>query len=121
MVNFTRSRSRKVRAQGPPKFYRTWCRMDMEAMLNQEGCFKRVRASIRKHYISVDEFVDDFMLYATRDGFVWQDPLLKVIIPQMKGRKMCQLLLKHCWMKGDLLVLSREGPRITHHWCNKKY
>ena len=55
--------------------------MDMEAMLNQEGCFKRVRASIRKHYISVDEFVDDFMLYATRDGFVWQDPLLKVIIP----------------------------------------
>ena len=121
MVNFTRSRSRKVRAQGPPKFYRTWCRMDMEAMLNQEGCFKRVRASIRKHYISVDEFVDDFMLYATRDGFVWQDPLLKVIIPQMKGRKMCQLLLKHCWMKGDLLILGREGPRITHHWCNKKY
>jgi hypothetical protein len=24
-------------------------------------------------------------------------------------------------MKGDLLILGREGPRITHHWCNKKY
>ena len=90
MVNFTRSRSQKVRAVGPPKFYRTQCRLDMEGMLNMQYLddtygtnryvFKRVRASIRRHYISVDEFVEDFMLYAARDGFTWQDPLLKVTL-----------------------------------------
>ena len=106
MVHHTRSTAAKVRAEGPSRHYRTRCCLQIESMLQNDTGLKRVRASIHKHYRNVGEFVQDFMLHAGSNGFDRYDKHLKGIIPQMRGRLMCQIPLKNCWLQGRVLAIA---------------